>query len=177
MIDGTYNDVNPMEYARAHTHTYIDICRVTFSGQAQDAWDLRTVSPVQWIYRERAKELDFSIWTTIIMVFFMIKLGWTEFFRKDWSSTWNEELCLVPLVCCWGGPHPFCFPPLLFIVVSFLMGGVPRVSTCPISLSLQLLGVVVKAERYGYVKHKALNIMMAAFPSDISHFSVVLFYF
>ena len=32
----------------------------------------------------------------------------------------------------------------LFIVVSFLLNGVPRVGTCPITLSLQLLGVVVR---------------------------------
>ena len=49
--------------------------------------------------------------------------------------------------------------------------------TCPISPPLQLLGVVVEVEKYGYVRHKALNEIMAAFPSDISIFSVVLFGF
>ena len=83
--------------------------------------------------------------------------------------------------CLWcvGGMvlHPFCFPPLSFIVVSFLMDRVPGVGTCSISPSLQLLGVVVKAEKHGHVRHKALNVMMPAFPSDISLFSVVLFCF
>ena len=55
--------------------------------------------------------------------------------------------------------------------------GVPWVGTFPISPPLQLLGVVVKAEKHGYVRHKALNVMIAAFPLDISLFSVVLFYF
>ena len=45
--------------------------------------------------------------------------------------------------------------------------------TCPISPPLQLLGVVVKIEKHGYVRHKALNVVMAAFPSNISIFSVV----
>ena len=65
----------------------------------------------------------------------------------------------------------------LFIVVSFFLNGVPRVGTCPISHSIQLLEVVVKAKKHGYVKHKALNAIMAAFPSDISIFSVVIFCF
>ena len=65
----------------------------------------------------------------------------------------------------------------IFIVVSFPLNGVPRVGACPISPSLQLLGVVVKVEKHGYVRHKALNAIMAAFPSDISVFSVVLFCF
>jgi len=56
------------------------------------------------------------------------------------------------------------------------MNGVPRVGTCPISLSLQLLGVVVKAEKH-YVRHKALNAIMAAFPLNIFIFFVVLFCF
>ena len=57
------------------------------------------------------------------------------------------------------------------------MDGVPRVGTCPISHSLQLLRVVVKAEKHGHVRHKALNVMIAAFPSDISLFSIVIFCF
>ena len=65
----------------------------------------------------------------------------------------------------------------LFIVVSFLLNGVPRVGTCPISPSLQLLRMVVKTKKYGYVRHKALNAIMVAIPSDISIFSVVLFCF
>ena len=74
-------------------------------------------------------------------------------------------------------PRPSVSLPSLFIVVSFLLNGVPWVGTCPISPSLQLLGVVVKAEKHGYVKHKALSAVMTAFPSDISIFSTVLFCF
>ena len=65
----------------------------------------------------------------------------------------------------------------LFIVVFFLLNGVPRVGTCPISHSLQLLGVVVRTGKYGCVRHKALNAIMAAFPLDASIFSVVFFCF
>ena len=72
-------------------------------------------------------------------------------------------------------------PPLslshLFIVVSFLLNGVPGVGACPISPSLQLLAVVVKTEKYGRVKYKALNAIMTAFPLDTSVFSIVLFCF
>jgi len=57
------------------------------------------------------------------------------------------------------------------------MNGVPRVGTCPISLSLQLLRVVVRTEKYGSVRHKALNAIVAAFPLDAFVFSVVFFYF
>ena len=52
----------------------------------------------------------------------------------------------------------------LFIVVSFLLNGTPRVGTCPISPSLQLLVVVVRTEKYGRVRRMALNAIMAAFP-------------
>ena len=72
---------------------------------------------------------------------------------------------------------PFVSLYSLFIVVFSLLNGVPRVGICLISLSLQLLGVVIKAERHGYVRHKALNEIMATFPSDISIFSVVFFCF
>ena len=84
----------------------------------------------------------------------------------------------MPLVC-WGSPRPASFVSFyfLFIVVSFLLNGVPRVGTCPISHSLQLLGVVVRTEKYGRVRHKALNAIMTAFPLDTSVFSVVLFCF
>ena len=64
-----------------------------------------------------------------------------------------------------------------FIVVFFLLNEVPRAGTCPISPSLQLLGVVVKTEKYDCVRHKALNVIMVAFPLDTSIFSVVLFCF
>ena len=36
--------------------------------------------------------------------------------------------------------------------------------------------MVVKVEKHGYVRYKVLNAIMAAFPLDISIFSVVLFY-
>ena len=63
----------------------------------------------------------------------------------------------------------------LFIIVSFLLNGVPGVGAYPISFSLQLLGVVVRTEKYGRVRNKALNAIMAAFPLGTSVFSVVLF--
>ena len=65
----------------------------------------------------------------------------------------------------------------LFIVVSFLLNGALRVGTCPISPSLQLLGVVVRTKKYGHVRRMALNAIMAVFPLDTSIFSVVLFCF
>ena len=78
------------------------------------------------------------------------------------------------LPCTLGGEAPFSVSLyLLFIVVSFLLNGVPTVGTCPISLSLQLLEVVVRSEKYGSVKHKALNAIMAAFSLDIFVFSVI----
>ena len=80
---------------------------------------------------------------------------------------------------CYGGSQPrpsVSFLPL-FIVVLLFLNGVSWVGTCPISPSLQLLEVVVKAEKYGYVRHKALNAVMAAFPSDISIFFAVPFCF
>ena len=62
----------------------------------------------------------------------------------------------------------------IFIVDFFLLNGVPRVGACPIRLSLQLLGVVVRTEKYGRVRHKALNAIMTAFPLNTF---VVLFCF
>ena len=83
--------------------------------------------------------------------------------------------------CLWwdGGsqPRPFVSFPSLFIVISFLLNGVPGVSVCFISPSLQLLGVVVRTKKYGRVRHKALNAIMTVFPLDTSVFSVVLFCF
>ena len=76
-----------------------------------------------------------------------------------------------------GGGSPFCFPFSPFIVVSFFLNGVPRVGTCPISFSLQLLGVVVRTKKYGSVKHIVLNAIVAAFPLDIFVFSIVFFCF
>ena len=81
------------------------------------------------------------------------------------------------LWCVWGSPPP---PPpsvslySLFIVVSFLLNGAPRIGTCPINPSFQLLGVVVRTERYGRVRHKAPNVIMTAFPFNTF---IVLFCF
>ena len=80
----------------------------------------------------------------------------------------------MPLVC-WGGPLLSVSLYSLFIVVFFLLNGVPRVGTCPISPSFQLLGVIVRTEKYGCVRHKALNAIMATFPLNASIFSVVFF--
>ena len=67
------------------------------------------------------------------------------------------------LLVCWGSPPLlFLFTPL-FIVVFLPLTGVPRVGTCPIRPYLQLLGVVVRTEKYGCVRHKALNTIKAAF--------------
>ena len=63
---------------------------------------------------------------------------------------------------------------LLFIVVFFLLNGVPRVCNCLISPSFQLLGVVVRTEKYDCIRYKVLNAIMAAFPLDTF---VVLFCF
>ena len=61
----------------------------------------------------------------------------------------------------------------LFIVVSFLLNRVLRVDTCPISISFQFLGVVVRSKKYSFVRHKALNAIVAAFPLDVSIFFVI----
>ena len=78
--------------------------------------------------------------------------------------------------CVSGGFHPalllFLYSP--FIAVFFLLNRVPRVGTCPISPSLQLLGMVVRTEKYGRDKYKALNAIMATFPLNTF---VVLFCF
>ena len=73
------------------------------------------------------------------------------------------------LPVCWGSipSHLFLFTPL-FIIVFFLLNGVLRVGTCPIHPYLQLLGVVVRTEKYGCVRHKALNTIKAAFPYTLS---------
>ena len=71
----------------------------------------------------------------------------------------------------------YCLPSPSFIEVSFLLNWVPNADTCPISPSPKLLGVVIRAEKHGYVRDKALNAIMAAFPLDISILFVVLFCF
>ena len=111
------------------------------------------------------------------MVFYSIRMRWTEFIWVNWSSAWFREPLLVPRICWGASPHFSTSLYSLFIVVSFLLNEVPRVGTCPISPSLQLLGVVVRTEKYSRVRHKALNVVMAAFPLHTSVFSVVLFYF
>ena len=142
-----------------------------FSSQAQDAWNLKPVSPIQWICKEWAKELGFNVWTTTITVFLM---GWV----------YQRELVIGMIRGTFSGASGVLRrSPLsvslysLFIVIFFLLNGVPRISTCPISPSLQLLGVVVRTEKYGRVRHKALNAIMTTFPLDTSVFSVVFFCF
>ena len=80
----------------------------------------------------------------------------------------------------WGGglrPPPSVSLYSFFIVVSFLLNGVPGVGDCSISPSLQLLGVVIRTEKYGRVRHMALNAIITASPLDTSVSSVVLFCF
>ena len=72
-----------------------------------------------------------------------------------------------------GKKLPFCFSFSPFIVVFCFLNRVPRVGICPISISLQLLGVVVSAERYGFVRHQALNALVATSPLDFFILSVV----
>uniref|UniRef100_A0A7N2M950 Uncharacterized protein n=1 Tax=Quercus lobata TaxID=97700 RepID=A0A7N2M950_QUELO len=100
-------------------------------------------------------------------------MRWTEFIWENWSSAQFREPFLVPLTC-WEVFAPPVSLYSLFIVVFFLLNEVPRVGTCPISPSLQLLGVVVRTKKYGRVMHKALNAIMATFPLNTF---VVLFCF
>ena len=99
----------------------------------------------------------------------------------DWVHLGELILGTVPGAlsgpsCVLGGLRPALSASLYspFIVVFFLLNGVSRVGTCPISPFLQLLGVVVRTEKYGRVKHKTLNVIMAAFPLNTF---VVLFCF
>ena len=108
------------------------------------------------------------------MVFYSIRMRWTEFIWKNWSSARFREPFLVPLVC-WGGSPASVSLYSLFIVDFFLLNGVPRVGACLIRPSLQLLGVVVRTWKYGHVRHKVINTIMAAFSLDTSLFSVVIF--
>ena len=93
-------------------------------------------------------------------------MRWTEFIWENWSSARFWEPSLVPPLC-WGVSS-------LFIVDFFLLNGVLRVGACPIRPSLQLLGVVVRTGKYGHVRHKVMNAIMAAFSIDTSLFSIVL---
>ena len=100
------------------------------------------------------------------MVLFTIRLGRIGFIREDRSLPRPGEPFLFGASGVLRGLRPAFSVSLysLFIVVSFLLNGVPRVGTCPISPSFQLLGVVVRTERYGRVRNKAPNVIMAAFP-------------
>ena len=82
----------------------------------------------------------------------------------------------MPLVC-WGVPPPFCLSLLPFYSSFLPLNGVPKVGTCPINPSLQLLEVVVKAEKYDCVRLRALNTIMATFPLNASVFPIVFFCF
>ena len=147
-----------------------------FLGQAQYAWDLKPVSLIQWICREWAKELGFRVWTVVVTAFFTLRwdrLGSSE--RTDPRPSLGSPFFLG-LWCVGGSLPPNFFVSLysLFIVIFFLLNGIPRVGICLISPSFQLLGVVVRTEKYGRVRHKALNAIMTAFPLDTF---VVLFCF
>ena len=110
------------------------------------------------------------------MVLFTIRLKRTGFIKVDRSLPRSGEPFLFGASGVLGGLHPALSVSLysLFIVVSFLLNGTPRVSTCPISPFIQLLGVVVRTERYDRVRHKAPNVIMAAFPFNTF---IVLFCF
>jgi len=71
----------------------------------------------------------------------------------------------------------YCLPLPSFIVISFLLNWVPSADICPISPSPKLLVVVVREEKHGYVRYKALNAIMTAFSLNIYILSVVLFCF
>ena len=78
------------------------------------------------------------------------------------------------LPVCWGSipPPPPLFVSLYspFIVIFLHLSGVPRAGTCPIRPYLQLLGVVVRTEKYDCVRHKALNTIKDAFPCTLSFY-------
>ena len=103
------------------------------------------------------------------------RMRWTEFI---WGELVLDTVpgALFGPSCVLGGLRPASSASLdsPFIVVFFLLNGIPRVGTCLISPSFQLLGVVERTEKYGRVRHKALNAIMAAFPLDTF---VVLFCF
>ena len=75
----------------------------------------------------------------------------------------------MPLMC-WGFSPLFVSLYTPFIVVFLFLTRVPKVGTCPIRSYLQLLGVVVRTEKYGCVRHKALNTIKAAFPYTLSFY-------
>ena len=131
----------------------------------------------QWARYNESVENGPKSWTLVYEQRSSWCSSWAEFAKENWSSAWSEELFLVSLVC-WGRRIPLSVSLyFLFIVVFFLLNGVPRVGICPISLSFQLLGVVVRIEKYCSVWHKALNAIVATFPLDASVFSVVFFCF
>ena len=96
---------------------------------------------------------------------------------KEISPWYDSRSLSWPPSPVGGKSPPPCFSLPLFIVVSFFLNRVPKVGTCPISLSLQLLGVVVSTEKYKSVRHEALNTIVTAFPLDVFILSVVFSYF
>ena len=108
----------------------------------------------------------------VITVFFMVRVYQRELVLGTIRGAFSGAFSVLGRG---SPPRPLVSLYSLFIVVSFLLNGVPRAGTCPISPFLQLLGVVVRTEKYDRVRHKALNAIIAAFPLGTSVFSVVLF--
>ena len=94
---------------------------------------------------------------------------WAKFNRENLSSAESEEFSWC-FRCVGGSTLPFVSLYSPFIVVFLLLTGVPMIGTCPIRPYLQLLGVVVRAEKYGRVRHRALNTIKAAFPYTLSFY-------
>ena len=87
-------------------------------------------------------------------------LSWAEFHRED--------LVLGRIRGAFSGVSPllapsFCSSLLPFYSCFSLLTGVPRVGICPILPYLQLLGMVIRTEKYGCVRHKALSTIEVAF--------------
>ena len=92
---------------------------------------------------------------------------------KEISPQYDSRSLSRPPSPVGGKKPPFCFSFSPFIVILCFLNRAPRVGICPICLSLQLLGVVVSVERYGSVRHQALNALVAASPLDVFILSVV----
>ena len=114
--------------------------------------------------------MGFNIWKTTITAFLMDRVYQGKLVL---GIIWGASLNLPRLL----GPLLSCFSLLPFIVVSSFLNRIPRVGTCPISFSLQLLGVFVGTEKYGFVRHEALNTIVTTFPLDVFLLSVVFSYF
>ena len=87
-------------------------------------------------------------------------LSWAEFNREDLVLGNIQGAFLVPPPLLASSPVPLSSP---FMVVSLPLTGIPRGGTCPIRPYLQLLGIVVRTERYGCVRHKALSTLMVCY--------------